>query len=58
MAKTSTHSPRFETVKRYYDRGTWNVTRLEAAVRCGWITDAEREEIIGGDDEKSEQVTA
>lgn len=51
MAKTSTHSPRFETVKRYYDRGTWNVTRLEAAVRCGWITEAEREEIIGGESE-------
>lgn len=51
MAKTSTHSPRFETVKRYYDRALWNVTRLEAAVRCGWITEAEREEIIGGESE-------
>ena len=48
MPKANSHSPRFETVKRYYDRGVWNVTRLDAAVKCGWNTEAEREEINGG----------
>lgn len=47
----ATHSPRFELVKRYYDRGTWSVSRLDVAVRCGWITEAEKEEIIGAGDE-------
>lgn len=51
MANT-THSPRFNTVKRYYDRGTWNITRLDAAVKCGWITESEREEIIGTGEEE------
>lgn len=50
MAK-NTHSPRFETVKRYYERGTWNAARVESAVKCGWITEQERDEIIGGDPE-------
>lgn len=45
------HSARFETVKHYYERGTWNEARVDAAVKCGWITEAERKEIIGDDAE-------
>lgn len=51
MPMTENHSPRFETVKRYYERGLWDFSRLEAAVSRGWITKSEREEIIGGEDE-------
>lgn len=46
MAKNA-HSLRFETVKRYFDRGLWTVAQVEKAVECGWITQAEAEEIIG-----------
>lgn len=47
MAKTSDHSPRFDLVKRYYDRGLWSSERVAKAVGCGWITAAEYEEIVG-----------
>lgn len=41
------HSPRFELVKRYYDRGLWSKERVAKAVECGWITPAEYKEIVG-----------
>lgn len=41
------HSPRFETVRRYYERGLWSVERVAKAVVCGWITAEEYEEIVG-----------
>lgn len=47
MAKTE-HSPNFEKVRRYYERGLWGAARVEAAVKCGWITPAEMTEILEG----------
>lgn len=41
------HSPRFETVKRYYYRGLWSRARVAKAVECGWITAEEYAEIVG-----------
>ena len=41
------HSPKFNLVKRYYDRGLWNAQRVAQAVVHGWITPAEYEEITG-----------
>ena len=46
MAKTK-YSPRFATVQSFYQRGTWNKARVDKAVECGWITEAERAEIVG-----------
>lgn len=40
------HSPRFETVKRYYDRKLWSLRRVYLAVG-NWITPEEFEEITG-----------
>ncbi len=41
------HSLRFETVRRYYERGLWSLARVAKAVECGWITAEERAEIVG-----------
>ena len=41
------HSPKFALVKKYYDRGLWNLHRVAQAVQYGWITEAEYEEITG-----------
>lgn len=41
------HSPHFELVKHYYDRGLWSIERVAKAVECGWITAAEYETITG-----------
>lgn len=41
------HSARYETVKRYYDRGLWSESRVYKAVECGWITEIEYTEITG-----------
>lgn len=46
MAKTN-HSARFATVRRYYEKGMWSASRVEKAVECGWITEAEYVEIVG-----------
>lgn len=40
------HSPNFEKVKNYYDRGLWNETRVRNAVGR-WITQEECDEILG-----------
>lgn len=45
MAKTK-HSARFALVKGCYPR-TWSKARVHKAVECGWITEAEYEEIVG-----------
>lgn len=47
MAKEATHSARFETVKRYYDRGLWSAERVAQAVVHAWITADEYAEIVG-----------
>lgn len=41
------HSPKFETVKKYYQLGIWNETRVKNAVVKNWITTTEFEEITG-----------
>jgi len=41
------HSPKFERVKAYYDKGLWGITAVRNAVVKGWITEAEFEEITG-----------
>lgn len=41
------HSPKFNKVKGYYDSGLWNKLMVKNAVKKGWITVAEYEEIVG-----------
>ena len=45
--KEAEHSPKYDLVKSYYDRGLWNITRVRNAVVKGWITPEEFEEITG-----------
>ena len=40
------HSPKYEKVKKYYDDGLWNKTKVKNAVVKGWITEAEYAEIV------------
>ena len=40
------HSPKFELVKSYYDRGLWDADRVRKAVGK-WITAEEAAEILG-----------
>lgn len=40
------HSPKYATVKKYYDAGLWSVSRVYNAV-SRWITADEYEEITG-----------
>lgn len=40
------HSKNFEKVKGYYERGTWSIVRVRAAVGK-WITAEEYAEITG-----------
>lgn len=47
MAASKKHSPRFETVKGYFDRGTWPKAFVARAVGLGHITSEEYEEICG-----------
>lgn len=37
----------FETVKKNYDRGLWNVAMVKMAIRKGVITKAQYKEITG-----------
>lgn len=41
------HSPRFESVKGYYDSGRWGLVAVRNAVKKHWITAEEFEEIVG-----------
>ena len=41
------HSPKFEKVKNYYDKGLWNEEMVRNAVVKGWITEEEYSEIVG-----------
>lgn len=43
------HSPKFNKVKTYYDKGLWSVAMVRNAVVKGWITAEEFEEITGED---------
>lgn len=42
-----THSQKFESVKRYYNFGYWDLKRVKDAVAKGWITAQEYTEITG-----------
>ena len=42
----STH---YEQVKRYYDTGLWDITKVKNAVVKGWITADEFKTITGQD---------
>lgn len=39
----------FETIKKNFDRGLWNVTMVKMAVRKGVITKEQFKEITGQD---------
>ncbi len=39
------HSEKYYKVKKYFDRGLWNESRVADAVKKGWITAEEFEEI-------------
>lgn len=41
------HSEKFELVKHYYDTGAWKKKAVKNAVKKGWITAGEYEEIVG-----------
>lgn len=41
------HSPKFQTVKEYWDRKVWSEYRVKMAVVKGWITADEYAEITG-----------
>lgn len=45
--KAAEHSKNFEKVKNYYDTGRWDEYRVSEAVKKGWITAEEYEEITG-----------
>lgn len=48
MAKKSNgHSPKYDLVKKYYDKGLWDIDRVRKAVVKGWITEDEFESITG-----------
>ena len=41
------HSKNYQKVKRYYDMKMLEETRVRNAVKMGWITEAEFQEIVG-----------
>ena len=41
-----THSKRYATVKKWHDLGLWPDSAVQQAVKAGWITQAECNEII------------
>lgn len=45
--KAAAHSPNYEKVKNYYNKGLWSIDRVRNAVIKGWITPEEFEEITG-----------
>ena len=51
MAKSTqsneTHSKRYATVKKWHDLGLWPDSAVQQAVKAGWITQAECDEILG-----------
>jgi hypothetical protein len=41
------HSPKYDKVKAYYDKGLWTINMVRNAVIKGWITEEEFTEITG-----------
>lgn len=48
-SKKVEHSPKYDKVKDYYNKGLWKVSRVREAVVKGWITEEEFKEITGED---------
>ena len=40
-------SKKYKTVKDFFDRGLWKISRVKDAVKMGWITAEELQEITG-----------
>ena len=40
-------SKNYNKIKRYYDKGFWNIEMVKNAVVKGWITEEEYKEITG-----------
>ena len=40
-------SKKYETVKDFFDRGLWKINRVRDAVKIGWITAEEYQQITG-----------
>ena len=40
-------SEKYELVATYYRKRLWTKAQVEAAVKYGWITDTERDSILG-----------
>ena len=55
MAKKTTHSAKFEDIKKWYNltgpdgNRLWDAAKVKNAVTKGWITEKEYTEITGGD---------
>lgn len=41
------HSKNYDKVRRYYNMKMWNAARVRNAVKMGWITELEYNEITG-----------
>lgn len=41
------HSPKFEKVKSYFEKGLWKLKQVHDAVEKSWITAEEFKEITG-----------
>ncbi len=41
------HSEKYEQVKSWYRMALWSLERVKNAVRMGWITEEEYQEITG-----------
>lgn len=44
---SETHSKYYATVKKWHDLGMWPDSAVRSAVKKGWITQAECDEILG-----------
>ena len=52
------YSPKYEKVKRYFDKGLWTKEMVHNAVIKGWITAEEYEMIVGEPYEEQENIMA
>lgn len=47
MAAEGEHSPKFQLIRRWFNRGFWNAEMVQDAVTKGWLREDERMEIVG-----------
>ena len=40
-------SPKFNLIKKWYNKGFWTADMVRDAVKAGWITEEECKEILG-----------